>query len=358
MQEEIWTREKLVQLKPAPADNRIYCQVKEIWDKVAKPLDGLGRFEEFIAQIGAVTGSTEIDIRKKAVITMCADNGIVEEGVSQSGQEVTRLVAVSMGRQESSVGKMAACVGADVIPVDIGINSDEKISGVRDCKVRKGTRNFLKEPAMTEAETLEAVSVGIRLCRECREKGFCLLGTGEMGIGNTTTGSAVTAALTGCDAQTVTGRGAGLSDVGLERKREVIAQALAKYPVKTMDALQILSVFGGLDIAGMAGVCIGGAIYHIPVVLDGVISMAAALAAEQMVPGVRAYLLPSHMSREPAAEKIAAELGLYPVIDAGLALGEGTGAVMMFQLLDTALALYQSRTTFDKIELEQYQRLS
>ena len=125
-----------------------------------------------------------------------------------------------------------------------------------------------------------------------------------------------------------------------------------------MDALQILSVFGGLDIAGMAGVCIGGAIYHIPVVLDGVISMAAALAAERLVPGVRAYLLPSHMSREPAAEKIAAELGLHPVIDAGLALGEGTGAVMMFQLLDTALALYQSRTTFDKIELEQYQRLS
>lgn len=211
---------------------------------------------------------------------------------------------------------------------------------------------------MTEAETLEAVSVGIRLCRECKEKGFCLLGTGEMGIGNTTTGSAVTAALTGCDAQTVTGRGAGLSDAGLERKQEVIAQALAKYPVNTMDALQILSVFGGLDIAGMAGVCIGGAIYHIPVVLDGVISMAAALAAERMVPGVRAYLLPSHMSREPAAEKIAAELGLHPVIDAGLALGEGTGAVMMFQLLDTALALYQSRTTFDKIELEQYQRLS
>lgn len=356
MQEEIFTRETLAQIKLTPVDYGIYQQVKEIWDNVAKPLDGLGRFEEFIAGIGAVTGSTEIDIRKKAVITMCADNGIVEEGVSQSGQEVTRLVAVSMGKKESSVGKMAACAGADVIPVDIGINSDEGIPGVRDCKVRKGTRNFFKEPAMTEAETLEAVSVGILLCRECRDSGYRLLGTGEMGIGNTTTGSAVTAALTGCDAQTVTGRGAGLSDAGLKRKREVIAQALDKYPVHSMDALQILSALGGLDIAGMAGVCIGGAIYHIPVVLDGVISMAAALAAERMVPGVREYLIPSHMSREPAAEKIAAELGLHPVIDAGLALGEGTGAVMMFQLLDTAIALYQSRTTFDKIELEQYQR--
>jgi len=287
---------------------------------------------------------------------MCADNGIVAEGVSQSGQEVTRVVAGFMGRQQSSVGKMARRAGVDVIPVDIGINSDEKLPGVRDCKIMHGTRNFLREPAMTEAQALASLSVGIEMVQECKQRGYRLVGIGEMGIGNTTTSSAVAAALIGCKAAEVTGRGAGLSDEGLLRKREVIAQALKKYPVPQMDALQILATFGGLDIAGMAGVCIGGAVYGMPIVLDGLISLAAALVAERMVPGVKEFLLPSHESKEPAARRIAEELGLFPVIDASLGLGEGTGAVMLFSLLDLALALYEEQTTFDNMEIAQYER--
>lgn len=349
-------KEKITQLKIDPVDARIYDEVKMVWDNVAKPLDSLGQFETIIAKIGAIFVSTEIDIHKKAVIVMCADNGIVEEGISQSGQEVTRLVALCMGRQESSVCRMAKSAGVDVIPVDIGINTDEKLPGVRNCKVRKGTRDFLKESAMTEQETLAAISVGIKMAGECKKNGYRLLGTGEMGIGNTTTGSAVAIALTGCEVEAMTGRGAGLSDKGLKQKQSVITQALSQYPLKKMDALQILAAFGGLDIAGMAGLCIGGAVYHIPVVLDGVISMAAALAAERIVPGVREYMIPSHMSKEPAAKRIATEFNLHPVIDAGLALGEGTGAVMMFQLLDFALTLYTNQTTFEEIEILPYQR--
>lgn len=202
---------------------------------------------------------------------MCADNGIVAEGVSQSGQEVTAVVAGFMGQQASSVGKMARRAGVDVIPVDIGINTKETLPGVRDCKVMQGTRDFLQEPAMTEEEALQALSVGIDLVRECKDKGYQLIGTGEMGIGNTTTSSMLVAALTGRTAEEVTGRGAGLNDAGLLRKQQVIAQALEKYEkeIRSAHALSMLAAFGGLDIAGMAGVCIGGALYHVPVVLDG-----------------------------------------------------------------------------------------
>ena len=208
---------------------------------------------------------------KKVILTICADNGIVAEGVSQSGQEVTAVVAGFMGQQASSVGKMARRAGVDVIPVDIGINTKETLPGVRDCKVMQGTRDFLQEPAMTEEEALQALSVGIDLVRECKDKGYQLIGTGEMGIGNTTTSSMLVAALTGRTAEEVTGRGAGLNDAGLLRKQQVIAQALEKYEkeIRSAHALSMLAAFGGLDIAGMAGVCIGGALYHVPVVLDG-----------------------------------------------------------------------------------------
>ncbi|MCI7322895.1 MAG: nicotinate-nucleotide--dimethylbenzimidazole phosphoribosyltransferase [Lachnospiraceae bacterium] len=350
------TRMQLMELKIDRPSDEIAEQVKAIWDGIAKPLDGLGEFEAMVAKIGAIQGTTVLSLEHRGILTFCADNGIVAEGVSQSGQEVTEIVAGFMGRQESSVGKMAARAGVTVIPVDIGINSNQPIPGVRDCKVMHGTRDFLVEPAMTEEEALQAVSVGITMVEECKNAGFGILGTGEMGIGNTTTSSAVAAALLGLKASEVTGRGAGLDNEGLLHKKEVIEEALSNYPVSRMDGLEILRTFGGLDIAGMAGVCIGGALYHVPVVLDGLISSVAALAAEKMVPGVKEYLLASHLSKEPAAKEVARQLGLHPVIDAGLGLGEGTGAVMLFPLLDLAMALYTQQTTFENMEIAQYER--
>ncbi len=350
------TKEELQQLQILCPSKEIKNQIRANWDAVAKPLDGLGAFEELTAKIGAALGTASFDLKKKAVIVMCADNGIVAEGVSQSGQEVTAAVAASMGKQKSSVGKMAKSIGAEVFPVDIGINCSEKIEGVLDKKIMPGTRDFLEEPAMTEKEVLAAVEVGMELVRQCKGMGFSLLATGEMGIGNTTTSSAVAAALTGCAVEEITGRGAGLSDAGLQKKRKIITEALKKYDLKKEDTLHILSAVGGLDIAGLAGVFIGGAVCQIPVVLDGVISTVAALAAERLVPGTREYMIPSHKSREPAAEYMLKELGLSPVIDASLALGEGTGAVMLFALLDTVMALYETRTTFSDISVEQYVR--
>ncbi|MDE7428989.1 MAG: nicotinate-nucleotide--dimethylbenzimidazole phosphoribosyltransferase, partial [Lachnospiraceae bacterium] len=327
-------------------------------DRIAKPLDGMGRFESLTARIGAILGTEEIDIAKKAVIIMCADNGIVAEGVSQSGQEVTAAVAAQMGRGDSSVGKMAAVIGADTIPIDIGIHSSEPIPGVLDRKICCGTRNFKKEPAMTGEETARAINTGIEMVAVCKGKGYRILATGEMGIGNTTTSSAVTAALLRCKAEEVTGRGAGLCEEKLRRKGEIITEAIEKYELYAAEPFRVLETVGGLDIAGLVGVCIGGAVYHLPVVLDGVISMAAALLAERLVPGTKKYLIPSHKGKEPAVEMLKEALGLEPVIDGELALGEGTGAVMMLSLLDMALCIYHGGTLFSNIEVNQYERYS
>lgn len=350
------TKDALGKISIGEPDEAVRREVLRNWDAVAKPLDGMGRFEALTAQIGAILGLPQMDIGKKAVIIMCADNGIVEEGISQSGQEVTAAVAEEMGKGISSVGKMAARIGADTIPVDIGIRESRKMEGVLDQKIRCGTRNFRHTPAMTEEEAVRAVFAGIELAGDCKRKGYRLLATGEMGIGNTTTSSAVSAALLHCSAEAVTGRGAGLDNEKLLRKKRVIAEALEQYKLYDAKPLEVLRTAGGLDLAGLAGVCIGGAYFHIPVVLDGVISLTAALLAERLVPGTKQYLIPSHKGREPAAGMLLKELGLEPVIDGQMALGEGTGAVMMFALLELALCVYKERTTFSDIRIEPYER--
>lgn len=351
-----YTREELEQISIEQPREDIRNQVQNNWDSIAKPLDGMGRFETLTAQIGAITGTDNIDLSKKAVVIMCADNGIVEEGVTQSGQEVTYLVAQAMGEKQSSVCKMALSIGSEILPVDIGVNCKEEIPGVLHRKVRCGTRNFLKEPAMTEEEAIRAIAIGIDMVASCKENGINIIATGEMGIGNTTTSSAIAAALLKCDANKVTGRGAGLSDQGLLRKRQVINEAIKKYNLFEADSFTVLCTVGGLDIAGLVGVCIGGALYHIPIVLDGVISMVAALLSDRIIPGTKEYLIASHKGKEPAIEILAKELSVEPVIDGNLALGEGTGAVMMFSLLDLAMSIYDRRTIFSDIQVEQYTR--
>lgn len=359
LEKPIWnkyTKEELEQIFIKKPMEEVRKQVLQNWDAIAKPIDGLGSFEMLTAQIGAITGNEQPDISKKAVVILCADNGIVEENISQSGQEVTAAVAKSIAGRHSSVCQMAEVAGADVVPVDIGIQSKGEISGVRNKKIRCGTRNFLKEPAMTEEETVHAIAVGIEQVSILKEAGYQILATGEMGIGNTTTSSAMAAALLKCEVPLVTGKGAGLSEKGLLHKQEVIGQAIRKYGLYEADAVTILETVGGLDIAGLVGVCIGGAIHRIPIVLDGVISLVAALTAEKIAPGTKEYLLASHQGKEPATKLLLNALNKEPVLDAHMALGEGTGAVMMFPLLDMALRVYHAGTTFLDIQVEQYQR--
>lgn len=355
----VWTdfsQKELERLQITLPDQAVYRQVKENWDSVAKPLDSLGSFEEIIARIGAISGSAEIDLSRKAVLIFCGDNGIVEEGVSQSGPEVTAAVAKKMGQMCSSVGKMAKQAGADTIVVDIGMQKAEPTPGVLNNKIRCGTRNFLKEPAMTKQETVRAICTGIDLVYDCKKQGYGLIATGEMGIGNTTTSAALAAVLLGCEPERVTGRGAGLDDRRLARKKQVIRQAITQYDLKPGDPLTALQIVGGLDIAGLVGVCMGGALFHVPVVLDGVIALTAALTAERLLPGTKEFLIASHKGKEPAMKQLLSALELEAVIDGKLALGEGTGAVMLFALLDMALCIYENRVTFSDIRIEKYQR--
>lgn len=339
-----------------PYDPDIYAQIRRRWDRVAKPLDGMGRFEPLLAQIGAVQGTADVRTQQARLLVFCADNGVVAEGISQSEQSVTAVCAANIAVGRTAVGRMTALAGCHLEVIDIGLNTELPIPGVRDCRVLSGTANFYRQAAMSADEAERALQRGMDILETCRWVGDDIVCLGEMGIGNTTTGSAVAAALLKMAPKDVTGRGAGLDDERLRHKIEIIRETIDARRLYEADAFTVLCQVGGLDIAGMAGVCIGAALYHIPVVLDGMISTVAALVAERLLPGVRNYLVPSHLSREPAAVSMMSELGLHPVIDAKMALGEGTGAVLMLPLLRMAEAVYRETNSFEAAGVEQYRR--
>ena len=303
------------------------------WDSIAKPLGSLGALEKLIMDMAALIGSPDVGIAKRAVVVCCADNGVVREGVTQTGQEVTARMAGEMVKMNSSVCKMAQAAHCDVLPVDLGMV--RRVEGVLDRHVMDGTEDMARRPAMTREQALQAISVGVDLVKELKTQGYRLLVSGEMGIGNTTTSSALVAALLNLPAETVTGRGAGLSDAGLHRK--IWASKL-----------------GGLDICGMAGLFIGGAIHGVPVIIDGFISAVAALLAQKLCPGCDVAMIPSHCSEEPAAKRVLMVLNKYPIIFANMRLGEGTGGVCLLPLLDMALAVYGGHATFDAVGIDAY----
>ena len=341
-------------LKIVPADGEAVRRAKARWASIAKPLDSLGVLETDLIKIAGMKGDESFALGKKAVIAMCADNGVVEEGVTQTGQEVTAIVTENMSKGLSCVCQMARVAGADVFPVDIGVYRPvvgEKI--LQKC-VRRCTGNIAKGPAMTPDEAKRAIETGIGLVGELKERGYGVFATGEMGIGNTTTSSAVVSVLLGQPVENMTGRGAGLSTEGYQKKINAIKRAVEVNRPDPDDAFDVLRKVGGLDLAGLVGVFLGGAGYHVPVVIDGFISAAAALVAQRVCPAAKDYMLGSHISREPAGRMLMAELGAETVIDAGMCLGEGTGAVAFFPILDMALAVYRNMTTFEATKIEAY----
>ncbi len=340
-----------------PGDAQAAEKAKERWDQVAKPLGSLGVLEEDIVRIAAASQNPQPLLSPRTIAVMCSDNGIVEEGVTQTGQEVTAVVAGNMGVGNSCVCLMARQCRAEVIPVDVGMVCRETPKGVLSRKVCFGTKNFLKEPAMTREETVKAMEAGMDTAFSLKDQGFHLVGSGEMGIGNTTTSSAVISVLLGIDPQKVTGRGAGLSSQGLSRKVEVIRQGIRIRRPDREDPIDVLSKVGGADLAALAGFYIGCGACRLPAVLDGLITGAAALAAVRLCPPVADYLLASHVTAEPAGAMVLKELGLHPAIQAGMCLGEGTGAAALFPLLDMAAAVYCQMSTFEGIRVEAYQPL-
>ena len=337
--------------KIQPIDRKMMQVAQKRWDSIAHPLHSLGLFEDVLVEIAGMTGRQDMKIRKKALVTMCADNGVVEEGVTQTGQEVTALVAENFLVTQAAASILCRECGADIYPVDVGMAVDTKVPSF---KTSYGTKNMAKEPAMTREEAIHALEVGIHMAEKLVGEGYGMLATGEMGIGNTTTSSAVASVLLHKPVEEMTGRGAGLSGEGLKKKIAVIKQAIDMHKPDPEDAIDVLAKVGGFDIAGMAGVCLGAAALHTPVVIDGFISGVAALVAVRICPETAEYMIASHVSSEPAAQMILDALGKKAFLHAEMHWGEGTGAVTLFPLLDMAASVYNSMSTFQDIQIEEY----
>ena len=335
-----------------PADNEKYKKVKTEWNRVSKPIDSFGKFEKYHSKIAAIQGFDAPDLYHPRLIVCCGDHGIVEEGVSQTSQDVTRICASSIGQGLTTTGVMARHLGIDIMAVDVGINYSKEVPYTLNRRVKYGTCNFLKQPAMSVEEFSRAVQVGMDLALESKEAGFNLLLVGEMGIGNTTSAAVMAGYLLDLNANAVTGRGAGLDDEGLSRKRAVVSMALSMY--SGLSPVEICSNFGGLELAAMTGIVLGGALYSVPVVLDGMLSMVSALVADRLLENTKDYLIPSHISKEPVAEKLAKKLSLEPPMDAGMAVGEGAGAVMMISQLRMADIAFHDALKFGDSGVEQY----
>ena len=296
------------------------------WNHVAKPLNSLGKLEQLVVQIAGIQQTADVCINKRCALICCGDHGVVAEGVSQSGSEVTALVAQSIVAGTANINLMASVSGTDVYALDFGMVTP--VMGTVDCRIAAGTRNMAREPAMTRAQAEQAVQAGIDAVARMKARGYQLIATGEMGIGNTTASTAMACALMRCSPEDITGRGAGLSDAGLQRKKAAIQRALSIHRPNADDALDVLAKVGGFEIAGMVGIFLGGLRHHVPIVIDGVISAVAALTAVRIDPASKSAMLPSHMSHEPAVVRIMSELGMSPIIYADMALGEGTGAAV------------------------------
>ena len=354
-----------------PIDRDAMEEAWKCWDSLCKPLRGLGWLEEALVQMAGIYRTAHPHPDRRAVIIMGADNGVVKEGVTQTDSSVTIQVLENMGELLSTACVMCQLAGCELIPVNIGALSDGKHPRIRNRVVRHGTGNIAEGPAMTREECIRAILVGVDTIREMKEEGYELIVTGEMGIGNTTTSSAVTAVLlkdiisrgrsnenaTHIDAcvEAVTGRGAGLSDDGLERKKNAIRCAIAINQPDPADPIDVLEKVGGFALAGLAGVFLGGAAAGLPVVIDGFISLTAALLAARISPGCAAYMIPSHQSKEPGAKLILEALHLEPGLCMDMCLGEGSGAVALLPFLDMAAEIYEHMGTFDDIHVEAYE---
>lgn len=319
-------------------ENNIYHK----WELMDKPKHSLGDIEKIVAKYGAMIGNELPNVLKPAMLLMCGDHGIAKYGVSAYPPEVTIQMINGYMRGTAGANVMARYANTDLFVVDIGVNADlSHFEGVRNEKVAFGTEDFTKGPAMTKEQAVKALQVGIKVADECIDKGYNLLVTAEMGIGNTTSTAAIASAMLKLSPELTVGRGTGINDERLQIKRRVVAEGLAVNAPIADDALDVLCKLGGYDHAGLAGMILGGARRGIPTMIDGVNATAAAMLAWGIYPECADYMLCSHLSEEIAHRRMLSLLNLHPIVDAGMRLGEGTGASLAVVVLQTALGLYK-----------------
>lgn len=329
-------------------DEKVMSAAKDRMDNLIKPVGSLGRLEELAIQLSGITSNMHPDIKKKAVIVMSADNGVCFEGVAAAPPVVTLMMTNHIANGVSGMASIAKTAGASVVVVDIGVNGDIQNEKVVARKVRYGTANIAVGPAMTRDEAISAIEVGIEVASEQIQNGVKLIATGEMGIGNTTTSTAVLSVLSGVHPSEITGVGANLPGDKIAHKVEVILKAIAVNKPDRNNPIDILAKLGGLDMAGMAGVMLACAAYRTPCVVDGYISTVAALLACRICPTVRDFLIPSHASFEKGSALASELLGLRPMLHMDMRLGEGSGAALAFGIIDAAAAISKDMITFEE----------
>jgi nicotinate-nucleotide--dimethylbenzimidazole phosphoribosyltransferase len=322
-------------------------QAQNNLDNLTKPLGSLGRLEELAKLIVGITGKIHPSIKNKVIFTLVSDHGVTEEGISAYPKEVTTQMVYNFLSGGAGINVLARHVGARVVVVDIGVASDIKTdSRLVVKKINYGTKNMAKGAAMTKAEAIKSIEVGIEVFNEEFRRGIDIAGTGEMGIGNTTASSAITAVFTKAPIEDITGRGAGLDDKGLKNKINVIKKSLSINKPNPNDAIDVLSKVGGFEIGGLAGIILAAAAKKVPIVIDGFISGAGALVAYKIEPKVKEYMIASHCSVEAGHKVILDYLGLKPILDLNLRLGEGTGAALGISLVEAAAKILTEMATF------------
>lgn len=324
---------------------------KERLDRLIKPVGSLGKLEDICIQLSGICEKKYFEIDKKAIIAFAGDHGVYEEGVAPDPQKITKLQFPNFTKGICGVGAISKFVNADVIAVDLGINTDEKLDGVLDYKIRKGTSNMAKGPAMTREEAIRSLEIGIEITNEYIAKGYNLIGIGEMGICNTTPSSAIVSVIADCDPVEVTGIGAGLRKDRVLHKANTIRRAIELNSPNRLDGVDILSKVGGFEIGGMAGVILSCAANRVPVVIDGFISYAAALIAYTINPTTKDYMIASHTSAETGAKKALEILKLNPMLNMDMRLGEGSGSALAFNIIEAGNYAYNNMATIDEVDI-------
>lgn len=329
----------------APLDRGAMTAAEEYQARLAKPPGSLGRLEEISIQLAGITGRVHNALNKKQLLVFAADNGVVAEGVSSTPQSVTKQQTINLTRGKTGAAVLAKHFGCGLTVCDVGVNADIYESTVLNRKIAYGTQNICTGPAMTREQTLQAILTGAEIARTVDAD---VIGVGEMGIGNTTTSSAVLAVLLGADVEAVTGRGGGITEESFRKKKAVIRTVIEVNRPDRDDVVGVLSKVGGFDLAAMCGAFLGAAAARRPAVIDGLISAAAALCAVRLCPNVRGYLVPSHASFEIGYRLAMEAMDLHPLFDLGMRLGEGSGCPLAFQVLDAACAVINDMATFDE----------
>lgn len=321
-------------------------------DRLAKPPHSLGALEDISVKLAGVTGSVGSPIEKRRLIVFAADNGVVREGVSSCPASVTLRQTLNLSRGVTGAAVLARHFRSEVEVIDVGVDADIDAPQVLNRKVARGTRDFAIEPAMAREEALQAMLAGVEAANRAKDDGIEIIGVGEMGIGNTTTSSAVLAALLNLPASETVSRGAGLTDAGFEKKIAVIDAAIERWRPDAEDAIDVLSKVGGLDLAAMCGAFLGAAARRLPAVIDGFISAVAALCAVRLNPLCKAYLFPSHASVERGFALAMAEMGLAPILSMNMRLGEGSGCPIAFEIMAAAQRVIREMATFDEAGID------